>query len=362
MNEKDLISLTEARERLLIPYLDERLDYYRTKFCDDLRYDNRESSKGLKTRTLAWRLGDTEFLVNYYEVAAVPGSATYRLRMQPYKPGGAGDQWVDLPSRGDFEGQLRKAKTSKGYTPGDIKAQKNQDIHFGEKPDNLIIEGLTGSKAYKLDHNGYHDPNTGIWVPPSDTDTRGVFALPTTEVLKFGKKKVLVERKSEDTKYDEIERFVEICLRGNPERLEMLSAPKTFETPEGKLISDNLDMFITKDKVMGAYCGYSQRQLHLINRKEDRTTKPPMHLIRLMLSGIHILKTGRVKCDMSDYREELTAIRRGEMPLSDVFKWHQELEIEFAKAADATKLPNKPDMERINKILLEVRRIYLKWD
>jgi hypothetical protein len=84
-----------------------------------------------------------------------------------------------------------------------------------------------------------------------------------------------------------------------------------------------------------------------------------MHLIRLMLTGIGILENGRVDCDMSDHRESLLAIRKGDMPLEDVFKWHQELEVRFGRLANETKLPDKPDWRMANEILLFIRRRHL---
>ena len=86
-----------------------------------------------------------------------------------------------------------------------------------------------------------------------------------------------------------------------------------------------------------------------------------MHLIRLMLTGIRILRDGRVDPDMTAYRDRLLAIRFGEVPLEEAFRWHHELEIEFARAAEETKLPDEPDHALANRILLEVRRAHLHW-
>jgi hypothetical protein len=64
---------------------------------------------------------------------------------------------------------------------------------------------------------------------------------------------------------------------------------------------------------------------------------------------------------MSEYREQMLDIRKGVMPMDEVFAWHRELEAKFAKAAEQTDLPEEPDTETANEILLEIRRAHLDW-
>ena len=46
--------------------------------------------------------------------------------------------------------------------------------------------------------------------------------------------------------------------------------------------------------------------------------KHVMHLIRLLLSGISVLREGAVTVDVGDHRDRLLAIKRGEVPWEDV--------------------------------------------
>ncbi|MNS29733.1 hypothetical protein D3C72_617440 [compost metagenome] len=64
---------------------------------------------------------------------------------------------------------------------------------------------------------------------------------------------------------------------------------------------------------------------------------------------------------MTAYRDKLLAIRFGEMPIEEAFAWHHELEVRFAKAAEQTALPELPDMDTANEILLMIRRNHLDW-
>ncbi|MDB5097895.1 MAG: hypothetical protein JWM80_2316 [Cyanobacteria bacterium RYN_339] len=353
-------STKSQRERTLVQLLDEKLDAIQASWLDELRYDERGENGGLRTRTVHWRLGPTEFLLTYHEVAEAPGNAVFRVRTQPHVAGAITGAWEELPSMGELDAALRSARRQRTLTLNDQRAADGYKKHQGETPEGLILVGLTGSHAYGLNHDGYRHPETGEAFLPSDRDTRGVFVLPTVEVLALEKPAVLVEQRETDTTYDEVERFLTLCLKGNPERLEMLAAPKTLVTPEGQLLVDHQQAFLSK-RLIKTYGGYAKQQLYRIERKQERTNKPTMHLIRLMLTGIRILREGRVDPDMSAYRDRLLAIRFGEVPLEEAFRWHHELEIEFARAAEETKLPEEPDHAAANRILLAVRRAHLHW-
>ena len=84
--------------------------------------------------------------------------------------------------------------------------------------------------------------------------------------------------------------------------------------------------------------------------------KHVMHLIRLLLSGISIMREGFVPVRVEEHREKLLAIRRGEMPWEEVEDWRKRLHQEFNAASEATKLPERPDYERADAFLIEARR------
>lgn len=119
-------------------------------------------------------------------------------------------------------------------------------------------------------------------------------------------------------------------------------------------------IFLSK-AIVKTYGGYAKQQLYRIESKQQRTTKPVLHLIRLMITGIRILEEGRVLPDMTEHRDRLLAIRFGRMPIEEAFAWHHELEVRFAKAAETTKLPEAPDVARADELLLAIRRHHLSW-
>ena len=60
--------------------------------------------------------------------------------------------------------------------------------------------------------------------------------------------------------------------------------------------------------------------------------KHVMHLIRLLLSGIVVLREGYVPVRVDQHREQLLAIRRGEVPWTEVEQWRLSLHREFDAA------------------------------
>jgi uncharacterized protein len=81
-----------------------------------------------------------------------------------------------------------------------------------------------------------------------------------------------------------------------------------------------------------------------------------MHLIRLLLSGIGVLRDGFVPVKVDTHRDRLLSIRRGEVPWEDVENWRLSLHHDFNAAFETTKLPERPDYERANAFLISARR------
>ncbi|WP_210490286.1 DNA polymerase beta superfamily protein [Rufibacter aurantiacus] len=77
----------------------------------------------------------------------------------------------------------------------------------------LLLESISGSKAYGLD------------TPASDTDLRGVFVLPQDDLYGLGHTEQL-SNTSNDIVYYELKRFVELLAKNNPNMLELLAVPE----------------------------------------------------------------------------------------------------------------------------------------
>jgi len=68
------------------------------------------------------------------------------------------------------------------------------------------------------------------------------------------------------------------------------------------------------------------------------------------------LREGVVPVRVEEHREQLLAIRRGQLPWDDVERWRLALHGTFEAALAETKLPERPDYERVNAYLIRARR------
>ena len=82
-----------------------------------------------------------------------------------------------------------------------------------------------------------------------------------------------------------------------------------------------------------------------------------MHLIRLLLAGIALLRDGVLPLDVGEQRERLLTIRRGEVPWEEVDRWRVELHGRLDEALATTKLPDEPDAARVDAFLIRARRL-----
>ena len=133
-----------------------------------------------------------------------------------------------------------------------------------------------------------------------------------------------------------------------------------FELDEEILISINAEK-LPLQKFLAMNAGLSNMlnnysKLNHRNRKKDdnHLNKHAMHLIRLYLTGIDILE-GR---GVITYREKdlplLRKIRAGEIPLEKIFKMANEYEEKISAAYENSRLPDFPDYEKIDALLLEI--------
>lgn len=82
-------------------------------------------------------------------------------------------------------------------------------------------------------------------------------------------------------------------------------------------------------------------------------TKHGAHLIRLMRTGLEVLAEGKLRVRRPD-AEELLAIRNGAWSYDRLMEEAQRIESQLEGAAAASSLPNSPDLEAIDGLLLEL--------
>lgn len=234
-----------------------------------------------------------------------------------------------------------------------------QPLSVQELKDNYIFfRALTGSHAYGLNH------------AESDMDWRGWYAPPTHMILGLSIPPEQLEYKEDDATFWEIRKFVHLLLKNNPNVLETLWAKEQIykEHPVSKvareIVASRRRVLCTE--LATTYGGYATSQWR---RGVEYLAKPDMerqgwkhlmHLCRLLISGTFALKEGDLLVDVGEHRDRLLTVRRGEMTFDDVCEWRDELEAEFSAAKANTVLPNKPDTDYFNGLLIEARTILMK--
>ncbi len=219
--------------------------------------------------------------------------------------------------------------------------------------DHVIFRCVVGSRAYGLDTDA------------SDTDRRGVYLPPAAAHWSlYGVPEQLENHETQET-YWEIQKFLTLALKSNPNVLECLYTPLIeHATPLAREMIDMRDAFLSKI-VYQTYSGYVMSQFKKLqadirNRGEVKW-KHVMHLIRLLISGVTVLREGRVPVRVDEaHRERLLSIKRGEVPFEEVESWRLALHREFDAAAETTKLSDRPDYQRANALLLKARRSALE--
>ncbi|MBG0565981.1 nucleotidyltransferase domain-containing protein [Actinoplanes aureus] len=211
----------------------------------------------------------------------------------------------------------------------------------------MILGVVVGSRAYGLDG------------PGSDHDRRGVFVAPTRSFWSLDKPPAHVEGPLDEQFSWEIERFCVLATQANPTVLEVLWSPLVETvTPDGSQLLAVRDAFLSR-RVAETYGGYARDQLARVVSRRERTGetnhKQAMHMIRLLLAGAHVLRTGQVLVDVSHLRDRLLAVRRGDVPWPEVTAWADRLQADLADAAAGTHLPQHPDRDRVNALLHDVR-------
>ncbi|MFI6597658.1 DNA polymerase beta superfamily protein [Nonomuraea sp. NPDC050536] len=207
--------------------------------------------------------------------------------------------------------------------------------------DDVILQVVTGSRAYGLD------------TPESDTDRRGVFVVPTPEFWRLDKPPTHRDGPLPEQFSWEVERFCVLALQANPTVLECLWSPLVeLATPSGERLLGLRDAFVS-ERARQSFLEYAQAQCKRLDPERPRW-KQAMHMIRLLLSGLHLLEHGSPLVRVGGHRDRLLAIRRGEVPWAEVEAWRARLAAQAATASSV--LPAVPDRKAVEEFLMDVRR------
>jgi predicted nucleotidyltransferase len=212
----------------------------------------------------------------------------------------------------------------------------------------------------------------------SDYDLRGVHVLPAEMVvgLDEGAATIEVADKRPDLELDlvthDVKKFIDLLLRRNGYALEQLYSPLVVHTTREHEELMSLARGCITHHHHHHYRAFAQTQWEQFEEGSPRRVKPLLYVYRVLLTGIHLMRTGEIEANLLrlnetfrlPYLSELIARKTGgtekaTLPETD----HAFHETEFQRlvallqaSADATRLPEVPATRpALHDLLVRVR-------
>jgi uncharacterized protein len=236
------------------------------------------------------------------------------------------------------------------------------------QPYPLLFATISGAHLY------------GFPSPDSDYDLRGAHILPIEKVIGLEVRDETVEdsRVIEGLEMDivshDVKKFFGLLLKKNGYVLEQLYSPLVVHTtPEHAELRGIAKGCVTKHH-SHHYFGFAETQWKLFEKERPRRVKPLLYVYRVLLTGIHLMRTGEVNANLVELNEaarlpyisDLVARKQsGEnttLDDADVTFHQREYErlrgeLQAAHEASALReLPSEQTRAGLNDLLVRLRR------
>lgn len=236
----------------------------------------------------------------------------------------------------------------------------------GAHPYPLLFATVSGAHLY------------GFPSPDSDFDLRGVHLLPVAEVVGLIPPRETIERTGVrdgleiDLVTHDARKFFTLLLRRNGYVLEQLFSPLIVAArPEHEELRAIARACITRHHAHH-YLGFAETQWRLFLKGEPRRVKPLLYVYRVLLTGIHLMRTGEVEASLPrldqahrlPYLPELLARKqqgpeRSQLPDAALAQHEREyarLRQLLVAAQEASPLPDAPaGRDALHDLLVRLR-------
>jgi predicted nucleotidyltransferase len=182
--------------------------------------------------------------------------------------------------------------------PGDVAADERLSAVISHQPYPLIFATISGAHLY------------GFPSPDSDFDLRGCHLLPAAEALGLDPGRETIESSSDEAGAEvdlvthDAWKFFGLLLRKNGYVLEQLYSPLVVHaTPEHQELKAIARGCITRHH-SHHYRGFAETQWRLFAREDPPRVKPLLYVYRVLLTGIHLMRTGEVEANLVRLSEE----------------------------------------------------------
>ncbi|MFN8375718.1 MAG: nucleotidyltransferase domain-containing protein [Anaerolineae bacterium] len=237
---------------------------------------------------------------------------------------------------------------------------------IAEQPYPLLFMTVSGAHLY------------GFPSPDSDYDLRGAHLLPLREVLGLlpSNETVKFEEIRDGVEIDlethDVLKYFHLLMQKSGNMLEQIYSPLVLAThPLHDELKQVTRHYITRHHVHH-YLGFSKSQWELFDKERPRRVKPLLYTFRVLLSGIHLMRTGEVEANLVHLNEiyklayvpeliarKLAGGEQGTLTDSDVTFYQREYErlrAELEAAHAESTLPDAaPGREALHELLLKIR-------
>ena len=201
----------------------------------------------------------------------------------------------------------------------------------------------------------------GVTGPTSEeSPVRGVFAPPTELFWRFVKPPATVGGPGQEPWSWEVEAFCAAGLTADPAVLDVLGSPLVqVSTPIGAELRELTVAFLSQ-RVADAYrrataTDFARAAAAMAAGGTPRW-RQVAEVIRLLIIAETLLRSGKLRLDMSEHRDLLLAVRAGELPWPDTVEWVESLRDRSAEAVRHSPLPARPNTAAVQNWLCSVRR------
>ena len=244
-------------------------------------------------------------------------------------------------------------------------------------PQNTMYETIMGSVAYGVSSDTSDMDVYGFCMPPKNN----IFPHLAGEIFGFGRQVQRFEQwqqhhiedkdalRGKGRVYDltvySIVRYFQLCLENNPNMIDSLFTPHDCVlhiTKIGEMVRGARRMFLHKGS-WPKFKGYAYAQLHKMKSREATGKRKHIieqfgydvkfgyHVIRLLDEAEQIMLEGNI--DLRRNREQLKAIRRGDVPEADLMSMAAEKEKALERVYESSTLQHSPDESKIKELLLQ---------
>ena len=254
------------------------------------------------------------------------------------------------------------------------RGRKNRKVNYNKllkiaqyQPYPLLFATISGAHLY------------GFPSPDSDYDLRGVHILPVREIVGLYPVQETIEVSEVkaglqiDLVTHDVKKFFTLLLKRNGYVLEQLYSPLiVYTTPEHEELKAIAYNCITRNHYYH-YLGFAKTQWRLFNKGDSYQVKPLLYVYRVLLTGIYLMKTGRIEANLVKLNEEfqlpyivdiiaqkISATEKSLLEETDLEfhtqeyqRWQHELESAFYNSHLPNDASAKPDL---NSLLISIRQ------